>query len=151
MLTSSLNQMVPILTSVNYCDWATHMAAYLCSKNLCGYALGNIKKPIIPSPPASTSDIVAVVAAHNKWAAKTGQVMGTIVLKCAPSVLVHLKKENSGEGYWNALKAVYEPKLAVDHKKVLEPVMWQPTVQELTLAVTTHQSNPSDVVEQSET
>ena len=110
------------------------MAAYLHSKNLRGYASGSTKKPIIPSPPASASDIAVAVAACNQWAAKTGQVMGTIVYKCAPSVLVHLKKEDSGEGYWNALKAAYKPKLAVDCKQVLEPVVRQPTTQELTMA-----------------
>jgi hypothetical protein len=120
MLSTSLDQMVPILTGVNYRDWATSMAAYLRSKNLWNYASGNVRKPVIPSPPASASNIAAAVAACNQWAAKTGQVMGTIVSKCAPSVLVHLKKENSGEGYWNALKAVYEPKLVVDRKQVLE-------------------------------
>ena len=110
------------------------MAAYLRSKNLWGYALGNIQKPFIPPPPASADVIAAAVAACNQWAAKIGQVMGTIVLKCAPSVLVHLKKENSGEGYWNALKAAYQPKLMVNRKQVLEPVVWKPTMQELALA-----------------
>ena len=83
---SSLDQMVPVLTGINYQDWATRMVAYLHSKNLWGYALGNIQKPVIPPPPASTDVIAAAVAACNQWAAKTRQVMGTIVLKCAPSV-----------------------------------------------------------------
>ena len=106
------------------------MVAYLHSKNLWGYASGNIQKPVILPPPASANVIAAAVAAHNQWAAKTGQVMGTIVLKCAPSVLVHLKKENSSEGYWNALKAAYQPKLTINHKQVLEPVVRKPTTQE---------------------
>ena len=52
-MSSTLDHMVPVLTGVNYLDWATRMSAYLEGKGLLGHALGKIPKPAIPqSSPA---------------------------------------------------------------------------------------------------
>jgi hypothetical protein len=130
----SLDKMVPVLTGVNYRDWAVRMTAYLRYKNLLGYATGDIKMPVIPSP-ASPAELAEAVAALNLWLGKDEQVMGTIVLKCAPSVLHHIAKEKSGFGYWNALKNAYQPKVADNRKpKVEHDDSKLPTMEEAEMA-----------------
>lgn len=127
--------MVPVLTGVNYRDWATRLAAYLKVENLWGYASGEIPKPAIPLPPASAADVAAAVTALNIWAGYDERVMGTIVLTTAPSVRVHLKKENSGSGYWNALRKVYNPRPAITRKPLDKAAIVQaPTMEEALLA-----------------
>lgn len=127
--------MVPVLTGVNYRDWATRLAAYLKVNNLWGYASGEIPKPAIPLPPASATDVAAAVSALNKWAGNDELVMGTIVLMTAPSVRVHLEKENSGSGYWNALRKAYNPRPAVTRKPMDKLATVQaPTMEEAILA-----------------
>lgn len=118
-MSSSLDQIVPVLSGVNYRDWAVRMTAYLSQHNLLGYATGDIKKPAIPTRPASAARIAQAVLALNEWASKDEQVMGTIVLRCAPSVRAHLIGQDSSCGYWNALKDAYKPKPAVNRKQKL--------------------------------
>ena len=131
----TLDQMVPVLTGVNYRDWATRLAAYLKVKNLWGYASGEKPKPAIPLPPASAANIAAAVSALNIWAGNDEQVMGTIVLTTAPSVRVHLEKENSGSGYWNALRKAYHPQPAITRKLLDKLATVQaPTMEEAILA-----------------
>ena len=110
-MSSTLDRMVPVLTGVNYLDWATRMSAYLEGKGLLGHALGKIPKPAIPQSPASIDEISAAVSALNYWAGNDGRVMGTIVLKTALHVRVHLEGEDSAQGYWAALRKAYYPRL----------------------------------------
>ena len=97
-MSSQLNQMVPVLTGINYKDWALRMEAYLKIVNFWGYVSGSIPRPAMPPPPASTATMAAAVSAHNHWADHNGHVMGIIYLKTAPRVRVRKRTAQEAIG-----------------------------------------------------
>lgn len=58
-MSSQLNQMVLVLTSINYKDWALRMEAYFKIVNFWGYVSGSIPRPAMPPSPASAATVAA--------------------------------------------------------------------------------------------